>query len=332
MVASDTRAAERGAGALVGTGVGDALGMPVEGWPPERIRENHGRVDEMLEGRLGAGTVTDDTHMALALGRSLLRRTWIVPEDVAEAFVEMYDPDRGYGDGTTRVLRLLREGIGVDEAAQRIFDGGSYGNGGAMRVAPVAVAYHRDVEALEEAVREATTVTHAHPLGVAGAVVQARAVARALRSEAPADVDPRAFVDAVEEGVPETLDVDGRFEGGLHEVRRLLDRDVAADPEEAADVLGNDSRAFRSVPAALYAALVHRDDLEEGLVYAVSLGGDTDTIGAMAGAILGAFHGRGAIPDRWWEALETGDDGRDGLVELGRDLAELRPAAMDTLG
>lgn len=317
---------------MVGTAVGDALGMPVEGWPPDRIRETHGRLESMVEARLGAGTYTDDTQMALALGRSLRDRTRVVPEDVARAFLDHHDPDRGYGGGTTRVLRLLREGIPVDEAAERIFEGGSYGNGGAMRVAPVAVAYHRDDETLAAAVEKATRVTHAHPLGRAGALVQARAIARAMRTPEPEALEPRAFVEAVEEGVPQDLDQDARFRGALHEVRGLLDGDEPAAPERVADVLGTDSRAFRSVPAALYAALVHRGSFREGVVYAVGLGGDTDTIGAMAGAILGALHGLEAVPGAWWEALETGPDGREALADLGRDLAELRPAEVSSLG
>jgi poly(ADP-ribose) glycohydrolase ARH3 len=301
--------------------VGDALGMPVEGWPAERIKQRHGEVDEMLDARMGAGTYTDDTQMMIAAGRSLVRCGGVDEADLARAFLEHHDPDRGYGGGTRTVLGLLDDGVAVEAAAGRVFGGqGSYGNGGAMRVASVAVAYAEDRGRLDEAVTRATQVTHAHPLGIEGALLQARAIQVALAASGPRRLDPASVLEGLGTGLSQ--DHDHVWAPQLSAVQELLSKgEQPRAPEEVVGRLGHDSRAHRSVPAALYAFLANRSSFDAAVTYAVSLGGDTDTIGAMAGALAGALHGTSAVPDRWWRALENGEDGRDEVVALGRVLA-----------
>lgn len=313
---------EESQGAMVGTFVGDALGMPVEGWPPQRIEAVHGVVDAMLEARLGAGTYTGDTQLMIAVGEAVRDAGGVDPQAIAEAIRAHHDPDRGYGRGTTQVLDLWRQGVPVDQASRRVYDGGSYGNGGAMRVASVAVAYHRDVDALREAVRVATEVTHAHPIGVTGAQLVARAIVEAMRAE-PDELEVDAFLEACLDGVDRSLDLDGRWLDRMRTVRDLLRRDP--DRATIVDELGNRSLVHRSVPTAIHQALAHREDLADAVSSAVGLGGDTDTIGAMTGAIAGGLHGVDAVPDDWWDALETGTWGRDTVVELAADLHELDP-------
>lgn len=309
-------------GALIGTFVGDALGMPVEGWSAERIRAERGRVDEMLPARMGRGTYTDDTQLMIALAESILETGGIDEEAMAQRILDLHDPDRGYGRGTTRVLMQWREGVPVDEAAGRIFDGGSFGNGGAMRVASVAAAYHDDLDALRRAARRSCEITHAHPIGFTGAQIQARAIAEAIRASSSDAIQPRAFLDRLRRGYDGDAVPGGVWEVRFRTLHKLLgEPEQPVDPTVAAEELGNDSRVHASVPAAVYAALANRESFEEAVVYAVSVGGDTDTIGAMAGAIAGGLHGVDAVPDRWWEALEDATRGRDHVVELGERLA-----------
>ena len=168
------RLLDRARGALLGTFVGDALGMPFEG--------QHGRLIpprlELLDARLGRGTYTDDTQMMIALAESLIRCEVVDEGDLARAFLEAYDPRRGYGAGTRRVIELWRQGVPVDEAAGRLFAGrGSLGNGAAMRVAPVAVRFFDDAVVLDVQARRSARVTHAHAVGVDAAAVAAAAVA-----------------------------------------------------------------------------------------------------------------------------------------------------------
>jgi poly(ADP-ribose) glycohydrolase ARH3 len=190
-----------------------------------------------------------------------------------------------------------------------------------MRIASVAAGYHADLDALQRVAKASCELTHAHPLGVVGAQLQARAIVEAIRAD-PGSVDPVAMLDRVRSGCDPDLD-DGTYERAMNTVETLLEAGKPAESADAANRLGNDSRAFASVPTAIYAALAHPDDFEEAVGYAVAISGDADTIGAMAGAISGGLHDVSAVPEDWFDALENGPRGRDHVVELGRELADL---------
>ena len=299
---SISSAADRARGALLGTFTGDALGMPFEGAAPAAIPERL----EMLDVGRGRGAYTDDTQMAIALAESLLVHGGIDEEALGRAFADAYDPDRGYGAGTTEVLRLVRAGVHPCEAASSALGGkGSLGNGAAMRIAPVAVLYARESRALVEAARASARVTHAHPLGVDAALVQAAAIAAALRGDDPLHAGLEATTTPA-----------------LQERLAMADRLTEAGPEpaEVAALLGNGFVGYESVPTAVYAAAAHRS-FEDAVTFAVRCGGDADTIGAMAGAIAGARTGAAAIPARWLDALEQGPKGRAHVEALADRLA-----------
>ena len=291
------------AGALLGLFCGDALGMPYETQPPEAIPERL----EMEEARLGRGTYTDDTQMAIALAESLLRCDGIDDDDLARAYAEAFDPERGYGPGTTEVVRLWRSGVGPRDAARKLFAGrGSMGNGAAMRVAPVGVRYAFEPRRCEDASRRQASLTHAHPEAIGGAAAVAAAVASAMRGEddhlTPAHAAARGSL------MPTAI-----------ERAADLAKAMLPSPAQAAAELGSTTAAIQSVPAALLAASA--PTFEEAVTYAVRCGGDTDTVAAMAGAIAGARHGASAIPQRWLDALEDGPKGRRHVEALATDLA-----------
>jgi len=288
-------------GALLGTFVGDALGMPFEGEASAAIPARL----EMAEARLGRGTYTDDTQMAIALAESLLACDGLDEEHLARAFVDAYDSRRGYGRGTRTVLGLIADGVPVADAAREAFaPDGSLGNGAAMRVAPVAVRYAGDGAALLDAARRSARVTHAHDVAVDAAAAQAAAIAAALRGD---DI-LRAARDAA---------ATAELRDALAEAETLLAR--RPSPETVAAALGNGFTAHESVPAAIYAAAAHAR-FEDAVTFAVRCGGDTDTIGAMAGAIAGAREGAAAIPARWLDALEDGHKGRTHVAALAERL------------
>jgi poly(ADP-ribose) glycohydrolase ARH3 len=296
---------DRARGALVGTFVGDALGMPFEGAEPATVPQ---RI-EMIEARLGRGTYTDDTQMAIALAESLLEHAGIDAPALGRAFAEAHDPRRGYGSGTTAVLELVRSGVHPHDAAREARGGRmSPSNGAAMLVAPLAVRYANDTSALIAAARASALVTHAHPVAVDGAVVQAGAVGAALNGEMPLEA---ALAVAI---TPE-------LKAGLILAARLLDS--RPDAAELAATLGNSSTAHTSVPTAIYSATAH-DSLEDAITFAVRCGGDTDTIAAMAGAIAGARAGVFTIPDRWLDPLGQGPKGRSYVESLADRLIAAR--------
>ncbi len=318
MTPSEEELRDRFRGGMLGTFCGDALGAAFDGWRPHEVRE----VLAMFE-RGGAvpdwGTYTDDTEMAVALAQSLVDRGGEVDgDDIARSFLGHYDPSRGYGPGTVRTLNAISRGAGWREAAAGVFGGGSYGNGSAMRVAPVGLLFHHDLGALRDAAVTQASVTHTHPLGTAGAALQAAAVALAVRARSPGGFEPedvlrelRAFV----EGGPDQAAVEAYLER-LEAVELMLDESDA--PEEVARALGTAPTCPRSVPTAIYCALVRPSSPASAISYAISLGGDSDTIGAMAGAITGALHGASALPEAWLGSLEGGRRGRahvEGLAD-----------------
>lgn len=156
--------------------------------------------------------------------------------------------------GTRAVLALISDGVAAIDAAGSVKDGaGSLGNGAAMRVAPIAVRYVHDPDALLDAVRRSARVTHAHPIGIEAAVVQAAAVGASLRGE---DVLTVARATAATD----------ELRSGLTNAARLLKE--RPPPDAVAATLGNRSGGHRSVPAAIYAAVAHAG-FEDAVTFAV---------------------------------------------------------------
>jgi poly(ADP-ribose) glycohydrolase ARH3 len=164
----------------------------------------------------------------------------------------------------------------------------------------VAVRFRDDHERLCIEAAASARVTHAHSVGVDAAVVQAAAIGAALRGEDILEVARLAATTA-------------ELRAALDQVQSLLSD--ARTPVEVHGQLGGSADACESVAAALYSALAH-DRFEAALRFAVRLGGDTDTVAAMAGAVAGARGGYRAIPIRWLEVLEDGDRGRSHLHRL----------------
>ena len=297
-------------GALLGTMTGDALGMPVEGLSGSVIRARYDLVTEMLPARLGRGTYTDDTEMMIGLAEALLDTPGrMEPDRVAACFSENFNPERGYGGNTLRILSAIQEGMDWrDAVAAHSFPGGSYGNGAAMRVAPVALAFFEDAKATVRAAAGQAEITgHTHPIGRIGACLQAIVIRWAIvcRSQG-AGLDAGSFLNNLKLAGPR------EFVDAL----AWITRNLSASPDEAAEHLGTGLQASCSVSAALWAVLSCPRDPEQAILRAVNLGGDTDTIGAMAGAMTGAYHGADALPQRWTRALEEGAKGRGYIIEL----------------
>jgi poly(ADP-ribose) glycohydrolase ARH3 len=285
--------ADRAGGALVGVVVGDALGAPFEGRPgPVPARA----VSRVLD-RPTALSYTDDTAMTFDLAESLLECGGLDLDHLATAFAHTYrrQPHRGYGAGAARLLRRVAEGADWRGEAASMFGGqGSFGNGAAMRVAPIAVLVGGDVAEAASLGRPSATVTHAHPEGVDGAGVQAAAVALALGPSGP--MDRHRFVERIAEAAQTD-----RMRDALSAVARLA---PDSSPDDVSRCTGNGVAAAEAVPAAIAAATLGGGSFPGAIRLAISLGGDTDTIASMAGAIAGARLGLGAIPGTWLDRAE----------------------------
>ena len=304
---------EKFRGALFGVALGDALGAPFEGRPG--LGERLSLPD--AEQEPGQLVYTDDTHMTLGVAESLVASQGFDGAHMAETFARNYEeePWRGYGAGPPQIFQLLRRGIPWNETGRMLFGGtGSYGNGAAMRVAPIALAYYDDTAEMLKAARQSASITHAHKLGIEGAALQALAVALLLREPPGARVSGSALTEVLvahANDAPAAIYVDK-----LRGVKELLPE---ASPLEVVSRLGNGIEAYEAVPAALYCFLRRPTSFSEAVRYAISLGGDTDTIASMTGALSGAYLGESAIPSNWLRRLEGSESiGRfaDALLEL----------------
>jgi poly(ADP-ribose) glycohydrolase ARH3 len=245
--------------------------------------------------------------------RRAIRNRGFNGQDMAETFVRHYDlePWRGYGSGPPRIFRMIRCGIAWDNAALKLYQGGSFGNGAAMRAAPIGALYHHDPERLRQVACGSSQITHAHQLGKEGAALQACAVALATGLEPSLPLDRDDFLTRLV-----CLVQAGIYQEKLGKVKTLLPQ---SDKDRVVLELGHGIEAFNSVPTAIYAFLSQPGSFILAVLGAVSLGGDADTIGAMTGAISGAYLGASAIPARWRDKLEN----RGYIEELAEQLSNL---------
>src|SRR5689334_6883244 len=156
---------DRFLGCLLGQAIGDAAGAPFEGLDAETIYRDFGRVSDLLAASRDELTYTDDTQMMIGVAECLIENGCIEPNRLAEIFGRNYEPHRCYGAGARQILNAIRLGEDWQPLVTGLFPGGSFGNGAAMRVAPIGLVFHHDVDWLfDEAVRSAN-VTHQHPFG-----------------------------------------------------------------------------------------------------------------------------------------------------------------------
>lgn len=309
--------ASRCAGAILGTAFGDALGAAVEGWESADISAEHGEVRDFIESRLGAGCYTDDTQMTLATARSLVRRGRVDGADCAASCAGLFDPERGYGRSATALLKELAAGADYTKTGSMLFPEGSFGNGAAMRIAPVGLLYGAAEPGLvRQQVCEAVRATHVHDEAIDGATLVAVAIGQLSRTKAAALPDSASYL---QELAPLCRTMEMRSKVVL--AARFLEEETGR--ADVVAMLGNGVRTLASVPTALYTAMKYLHQPEQALVEAVAYGGDTDTIAAMTGALVGALNGADAFPRRWHDGLERGADGYEALVEVSHQLAKM---------
>ena len=299
----------RFSGCLLGSALGDAIGeLAFHNTSMDRLSYKLELVKELI--------YTDDTAMAIGIAESLLERGQLDPEHLGKTFQKNYrrEPWRGYASGPPTIFAAVAQtGTTYVEAAKSLFGGrGSFGNGAAMRVAPVGLLYHDSLD-LWEKVHLSASVTHAHPLGVDGSAIQAKAVAQAVALDPENEFSPDEFLNGL-------LDFTrtSEMKAKLLLVQRLIAENIS--PMRAAQQIGRSVTAHESIPFSIYSFLLYPRSFENCLFCSVLNGGDRDTLGAMAGAISGAYLGIEALPHDWLQKLEN----RTVIQELALKLSELR--------
>lgn len=351
-MANDPTLEEKFQGCLVGGLLGDCLGAPFEedftgsNFPDQQtFFQNllkHAVVPGPSAGRNfrpskvhpghGEYHYTDDTAMTFCLARSLLAKGKFDALDVAKRFTTEYFENEPivyeYGNAVREVFRKLKNTNFVDpyKPGQDQFGGhGSYGNGAAMRVAPVALFYKNDLEKMVEVARNQSKITHSNKTGYNAAIMQCMAICLALKSDPKTPLDPVVFVDyliAFMDKLEEATDGFKPLCFKLMLIKKTVSNPAEdPTPAEVAKMLGNNITAQGSVPTAIYSFLRsqrplpdfdHESPFVRCLYFAIACGGDTDTIATMAGSIAGARHGISAIPG----VLQRQCQGVDEMVRL----------------
>ena len=295
---------DRFEGCLLGLALGDALGAPLEGGPIEHFVWR-------LIGRTSQGAMrwTDDTQMSLDLAECLVAKGAVDPDDLAQRFARSYRWSRGYGPGAAKLLKRIARGADWRDANRSVYPDGSFGNGGAMRAPVVGLFYTTRPGELTEAARQSARVTHAHPLGVEGAVLVASATAKAAASKDSAEILQAAASHCVLAPFRERLRI----------ALTWLDSEAAPAAKEVSEQLGNGIAAVESCVTAVYIALRFLgESFSEMQTFVAACGGDVDTIGAMAGAVWGAVNGASSLPSDRLLKLEQ----RDRLLAVAGALHE----------
>ena len=267
---------DKAIGALLGLAVGDALGAPVEGSGPDELGGKHTEMTGGGPHDLRPGQGTGDTEMALRLATSLIELGGYDADRTLGAYVDWYRTDPpGMSDHMRQVLGSVDSGADAYRATSAVhFEGEvTSGNGAVMRTTPIGIAFAGRDDALRDATLADAALTHFDPLAGKVALLHNQVVSWVLTG------GPQLVFDQLKD--PEWLD------------DRIA---VTLSKSEPGSALAS--------PAIALAAFFSADDFEKGLVWAVNLGGDTDTNGAVTGALLGARLGAAAIPQRWLDVLE----------------------------
>lgn len=323
-------------GCLYGGAAGDALGYPVEFMSLEEIRGKFGpggiRYYELTDGE---ALFSDDTQMLLFTLEGILMwkealksnpstklrnclftayRDWIFTQENPGARKEQHhvhtklylNPKmhcrRGPGFTCIRALRGNKKGSLLTPCND------SKGNGGVMRVAPVGFSLPRSSWALKDVVTmgaESAALTHGHPLGYISSGCMAALINECVYGSSA------QLKQAVLLAMDATSEVFGSYPD-MAELRQLVDTAISLSEMQLDDVeaiarLGHSACAESTMAIAIYCALKYTEDFDAAIIAAVNFNGDSDTVAAVAGNILGAWHGIGFIDEKWIQPLHLED-------------------------
>lgn len=328
-------------GMFLGTAIGDALGMPVEGFSLETIRERYGKLANYVSSKghkwldgLPLGSWTDDTHLTLAVARALIEDQQFTLMGQVKHHVKAMDTNTtGWGPTTKEAIKRLSEGVDPKESG--IFtpadasgkNARGVGNGVCMKVAPLAAYFHavgvagahglHGWRSAQDAMAKWTAMTHPSSIAVSSCFAQFFTMLYCLQ-QTPESFSPKVFVFKATNGAsngekffPETLG------------HKLTDRLQTLLESRTEEQIGHDfnrgkSYVFDSLPFT-YAYFLRDYDSIQSLYNVASAGGDTDTNASMVGALLGALHGTKIFP----EHLVNGLHNLDEVEEVATDFNQL---------
>ncbi len=310
------RSRDRVLGTLYGQAIGDAMGMPSELWPVEKIRQRFGQITTFLDGpdenevarNFTRGEYTDDTNQALAILDALIENHWQPNQRlIANHLIDWATSVDAWqknilGPSSKAALTAIKAGRDPRSITDQALT-----NGAGMRIAPVGALFEPDeLPALVSLVAQVTRVTHSSDVAISGACLVAGAVSAGVAGQSWDDmmmVALQASDLGLKAGAPTwAAKVRVRLELGLELAKRYRDNTTAFS-KVIYEVIGTGTMVSESIPAAVAIAYFTRN-VADCAILCANLGGDTDTIGAMACAICGAKTGIGEMPSEWTALID----------------------------
>lgn len=300
-------------GALLGCAIGDALGAPYEGYWAEHIPDQNVLMDNFGEFHgYPVGQYTDDTQLTLATARAIVSQQNICPASIAAEIGELWRHATVIGPGGACMEAgdtYLRTGDWRTCGAPP----GRAGNGTAMRTVFLGLCFASHPERLVDEVATVCRITHQDPRSVAGGVgvgVAQLAHSLAFHPERSSSEHLAAVHDAMS-------NIHNEFAEAILKLNRL----IGSTPEQVAPLLAwsDDSEIQLEQPiitpfiiptvlASIWSVLTYSDSWGDSVYHAISLGGDVDTLGAIVGALMGAYLGTTAIPTRLIETVQSAEE------------------------
>ncbi|MHB0998945.1 MAG: ADP-ribosylglycohydrolase family protein [Armatimonadota bacterium] len=302
---------DRFKGCILGLACADALGATLEFMTPAEIVPKYGELRDIVGGgwiHVAPGEYTDDTQMMLCILESIIDMGDVHPKDVSDRFVKWYQSrPKDIGSLTRSAILYAMNGMAWDDAGQTVWeDSGrnSAGNGGLMRCAPVGLFRHADMQKLAQDSRDTCRITH-HDLRCQESCIALNwAIASFVQGR---ELDFKEL---------ESICLDPQ-------VLKMIQTASNADYQQAVN-WAQGGYTLNSLAVAFW-ALASFDSYEEAIIKVVNLGGDADTTGVIAGALLGAKYGIAGIPDRWLSKLQ----GREMLEDMATKLYDLSCKTQD---
>lgn len=305
-------------GCLLGTGIGDAMGMPASFMTARQIKKNYGRINDFLppseeqivHGDLNEGEITDDTEEALIIS-SVLIEAGKFDTDLFVAKMKKWALDNKMlestliGPSTRRFLETIIKDGDYKET-------GKLGdtNGGAMRVAPVGIFNEGNVDKAIEDAYQSALPSHGSRPGIASTCAIAAAIAEAMKD----DTTPRRVMLAAFKGakigeekgydIP-SPSVSMRIKLAMDIVDENKDKDLDEICYILSEIIGASMKSYESIPLSLGVFYAARGEFEKGLVSVINLGDDADTNGSIVGGLCGAYSGAGKIKAEWIEKVSS---------------------------
>ncbi|MGF1701626.1 ADP-ribosylglycohydrolase family protein [Photobacterium makurazakiensis] len=323
-------------GAFYGQALGDSMGMPSELWPRTRVKAHFGWIDRFLPGPaennaacyFEACHFTDDTSMALALADAILEcEGQINPDVIARNVMTWADGfdafnKNVFGPSSKAAMKAIKAGTPIAE-----LENNGVTNGAAMRVSPLGCLMPTcSLDDFIEQVWLASSPTHKSDVAVAGATAIAWAVSKAVDGESWQNISDQlpAIANAAQNKNITTFSASmgSRIELALSVVRETTG--VETTMQKIYDLVGTGTSTIESVPAAIAMVELAKTDPNRCAILCANLGGDTDTIGAMATAICGAINGIDSIDTELKAQLDAAN--QLDFTKYSKAFTELRAA------